>query len=326
MNNPLAFNAFFSLLGVLGLYLLASGLIGLARRPNGDPNVSRFAGRLGGGGRDSIVVSDLPPLAQRALARPMADLGRALFGSDDPGKALSVEDRLRRAGWRYTSVGDFYGSKVAGGVMLFALGALAAAVLGLSPALALLAAGGAGVAGLYTPDLELAKVTEQRRLALFREMAWSLDRIALVLETGQAFEKTVEKLLQIRDEVEWISRGAGGLFTALLRDVAVGVKTRRENVDPLLDDLRATLPLNMPEVDEFLGAVRATLREAQPIAPQLRALGASMRVQLNQRIDKLAQDTEIKVVAITSGIVVPALLVVVGGGALVGLVGLIQGF
>jgi hypothetical protein len=89
----------------------------------------------------------------------------------------------------------------------------------------------------------------------------------------------------------------------------------------MLTDLRARLPDNLPELDEFLVAVQVNLEKSQPIVEQLRMLGRVMRDQLNNRIDDVAQKSELKVVALTSGVIVPSLLIVVGGAAIVGFMG-----
>jgi hypothetical protein len=89
----------------------------------------------------------------------------------------------------------------------------------------------------------------------------------------------------------------------------------------MLNELRTRLPGDLPELDEFLLAVQANLEKRQPIVEQLRALGQNMRDKLNHRIEEIAQKAELKVVALTSGVIVPTLLLVVGGAALLGFIG-----
>ena len=107
---------------------------------------------------------------------------------------------------------------------------------------------------------------------------------------------------------------------ALLRDIAAGLATQRHDVAALLAELRGTLPEDMPELDEFLQAVQINLEKRQPIVDQLRAVARTMRDRLNNRIEETAQKAELKVVALTSGVIVPALLVVVLGAAVLGFV------
>jgi Flp pilus assembly protein TadB len=300
MSHLFLYHVFFGLLVAIGLWMLVSGLAGLFRA---NESHERMASFLGEKGNRQLIISDLPPLAQRLLAQPLADIGFFLFRNQDQ---LSLENRLRRSGWRYKSVGDYYGSKIATAVGFFAIGAVCAVLLGLPPLLVPCVAVGAGLLGLYKPDETLKNVTNERRDALYREMAWTLDRLATVMKTGEALQST---LTRITDENLAVAGGSGGLFIALLRDIAAGMSARRHDIEDMLADLRARLPDNMPELDEFLMAAQVNIEKRQPIVEQLRTLGRVMRDQLNNRIDDVAQKAELKVVAITSGVVVPSLLI-----------------
>lgn len=303
MSQTFYFNVFFAALVAVGLGLLVTAL---------RPRRQRLSRAFRPLEASQVLVSDLPPLAQRLLAQPLTDIGLYLFQRQD---AETVEDQLRRSGWRYTSVGDYYGSKVATAVMLFLGGLLLALVLGASPGWLTALAVGLGALGLQLPDYELKKVITQRREALYREMAWTLDRIAMVMKTGEALEKAIGRV--VNENYAWVGQGSGGLFMALLRDIAAGMSTRRHDVREMLDDLRCRLPDHMPELDEFLVAVHVNLSTQKAIGDQLRALGRVMRDQLNNRIDEVAQRAELQVVALTSGVVVPALLIVVLGAAVI---------
>jgi len=313
MSNLFLYHVFFGLLVAIGLSMLVSGFAGLFRA---NESRERMASFLGEKGNRHLIVSDLPPLAQRLLAQPLVDIGYFLFRNQDQ---VSLENRLRRSGWRYKSVGDYYGSKIATAVGLFAVGSVCAVMLGLPPLLIPCVAAGAGLLGLYKPDETLKNVTNERRDALYREMAWTLDRLATVMKTGEALESTLNRITD--ENLAWVAGGSGGLFIALLRDIAAGMSARRYDIQDMLADLRGRLPDNMPELDEFLLAVQVNIEKRQPIVEQLRTLGRVMRDQLNNRIDDVAQKSELKVVAITSGVVVPSLLIVVGGAAIVGFMG-----
>lgn len=159
MSQTFYFNLFFALLVATGLGLLVTAL---------RPHRQRLSRAFRQPTEGQIYVSDLPPLAQRLLAQPLTDIGLYLFQRQD---ADTVEDQLRRSGWRYTSVGDYYGSKVATAVTFFLGGLLLALVLGASPGWLTAIAVGLGAFGLQLPDYELKKVITHRREALYREMA-----------------------------------------------------------------------------------------------------------------------------------------------------------
>ncbi len=312
MSPTWPYQVFFGLLTAIGAWLLVSGLVGLFHRRT---PATRLQDYFEQAQPSPARVSALPPLAQRLFAQPLVDLGSWLFRSQSH---TALESNLRRSGWRYTSVGDYYGSKIAGSVGLFAAGALAGAALGLNALVILILAAGFGAWGLFLPDLELRRTLTERRDALYREMAWTLDRVAAVMVSGKALEPAINR---VTDEgIAWVGGSGGGLFVAVLRDITSGLSTGRSDVRAMLDDLRGQLPEGIPELDEFLQAVQLNLEKRQPIVEQLRSLGRSMRDQLNNRIDELAQKAELKVVALTAGVIVPSLLIVVLGAAVLGFI------
>lgn len=307
MSTPGLYHVFFGLVVAVGFWLFYSSLIGWSPRRGAGERVEPFLGQRGA---RQLVVTDLPPLAQRFLAQPLTDLGFFLFRNQDQ---ASLDDRLRRSGWRYHSVGDYYGSKIATAVTFFTGGVIVGLVAGFPPLIIALTAAALGGWGLHQPDHELGKLIRERRAALYREMAWTLDRMAMVMKTGEALEPALNRI--VGENFAWVGGGSGGLFVALLRDIAAGMSTRRSDIAEMLDDLRRRLPDQMPELDEFMLAVRVNLEKREPIVEQLRALGRMMRDQLNNRIDEAAQQAELQVVALTSGVIVPALLIVVLGAA-----------
>ncbi len=310
MPDLLPYHVFFGLIAALGAWLL---VVGVWRSTQRHPAVPLVSGP--GLSEPEETVSALPSVVRRRWSRPVSALGRRLIGGRD---ASRLEDRLRRSGWRYGSVGDYYGSKIATAVTFFVAGAVSGLLLGFSPAVLTLLAATTGTWGLFLPDLELRTTLCERREALYREMAWTLDRVALVMRTGEALEPALQRVAG--EPFAWLSGGGGGLFTALLRDIGSGLATQRHDVTALLAELRRSLPEDMPELDEFLQAVQLNLEKRQPIVDQLRALARTMRDRLNNRIEETAQKAELKVVALTSGVIVPALLVVVLGAAILGFV------
>jgi hypothetical protein len=307
MSHLIGYHIFFGVLFAIGLWLLFSALLGpwiRAALPVQMPRLPKHE-------QEAVIVTDLPPLAQRVLAAPLTDLGLAVFGGRSPDR---LEDRLRRSGWRYQSVGDYYGSQMAMMIVLFTTGVVAGVALRFPPLGIAVVAAGLGAVGLYFPENNVCETIKQRREAIYREMAWTVDRVAAVLKTGQALEQSLNRVAG--DDYAWIAGSRGGLFTAVLRDIAAGLATRRSNIGDYLDELRADLPDDLPELDEFLHAVTFNITTRQSIVEQLRALGGSMRNQLNNRIDEVAQKASMQVALIISGIVVPSLMLIVGGVAL----------
>ncbi len=293
----------FALLAVAGAGAFAYGLVGLLAAPKArlEPTAVRA---------QSQRVSDLPEFLQSALGATLIGIGRRLVQA---GSAAAVEDRLRRSGWRYGSLGDYYASKIVNAILYFLVGLMCGGLL-FGASIGALAGIVFAVLGYFRPDEKIAEVTRERHEGIKREMAWTLDRLATVMQTGDALGPSLSRLTD--RNYDWVAGGGGGLFVAVMRDISAGLSQNRSDIGQLVDDIRLTLPPDLPEVDEFLLLVRANLEKRQPVVEQLRALGASMRDELNNKIEELAQKSELRIVMVTSGIIVPMLLIIVGGGVL----------
>ncbi len=293
----------FALLAVVGAGAFAYGLVGLFAAPKArlEPTALRS---------QSQRVSDLPDFLQSALGATLIGIGRRLVQA---GSAAAVEDRLRRSGWRYRSLGDYYASKIVNAILYFLIGLVCGGLL-FGASIGALAGIVFAVLGYFRPDEKIAEVTRERHEGIKREMAWTLDRLATVMQTGDALGPSLSRLTD--RNYDWVAGGGGGLFVAVMRDISAGLSQNRSDIGQLVDDIRLTLPPDLPEVDEFLLLVRANLEKRQPVVEQLRALGASMRDELNNKIEELAQKSELRIVMVTSGVIVPMLLIIVGGGVL----------
>jgi hypothetical protein len=135
-----------------------------------------------------------------------------------------------------------------------------------------------------------------------------LDRLAIMMESGSALTTGVNDLLDI-------AKGRGGLFMAVLRQIANDLKGGSRNPKQIVEYVRGVMP-ELPELDTFLQLMRINLEEGQPIAIQLRTLARSMRDELTNNIERRRQTAELRIVIVTSVVVVPVLLVIVGGPTL----------
>lgn len=290
-----------ALIAALGAWLVLVGVVALLSKPKASLTV-------GPGMAMTYPVSDLPPVAQRLTGGVLHSLGRLTLGRHD---ARKLEALLKRTGWTYQSVGDYHASRIANTILYASAGAFAGYnLIGGNPGLVLGALAFA-VLGYRRPDEKIKDILKKRRDALKREMAWTLDRLAAVMQTGEALGPSLGRLTD--QNYDWVAGGSGGLFIAVLRDISAGLSSGRNDIGELLDEIRATLPEDVAELDEFLQVVRANLEKRQPVVEQLRALSVTMRDDLNNRIEELAQKSELKIVLVTSAVIMPLLLVVVGG-------------
>jgi len=131
------------------------------------------------GQMERVTLLEGRPLLDRLLTPFLTDSGRTLASLT--GRALeNEEDRLRRAGFPYKTVGDYYAAKVLGMIALFVLGAIFIAVVLQSPQMAFVPMV-LGLVGLFLPDWQIRQETKKRASTLQMEMAFTLDRIGLAM-------------------------------------------------------------------------------------------------------------------------------------------------
>lgn len=303
----------------LGLWVLAQGVAGAWRERSTSFKFRQPPRRTGRGGVERVTaLSDLP-LAQRVLSPVLFDLVRLFDGRTDHDR---VVDNLRRSGWLYESPEDYYASTLVLAVVAFACAVLGGVALGAGPEILLIGLAGGGLALVY-PNHRVRRALGERREAIQIEMAWVLDRLAAIMSAGYNLQPALTRL--VGDQYAWLSSGSAGVFTALMRDVSIGLASGRTDYDDFIAEVRATAPRDLPELDEFLQIVLGHLRQGTSATAPLRLLARQLREKRNLTIDVIAQKTELQVSAVGSGVMLISLLGIVIGPALIGLSQLLLG-
>ncbi len=269
-------NLLIAFLGALGFSLLLSAAFFPFERirvaaPVSSSLVDRAAavsGDAAAAPREVTILAD-KPILDRILSPWIVEVTRRV----GPKRKEDIEDRLRRAGFPYQTAADYYGSKLINGFMGFLVG-LVVIVIFRSPALVLIPIGLAAL-GVFSPDQNISDALKKRKELLFAEMAFTLDRLATLNESGMALLSAMQELC-LRP---------GGLFITELRislsKVGVG-KTPREAMEEMLTRL--------PEMDEahtFVEKAMLGVEQARPVASALRAMGH--RMQRKVEADMLAR-------------------------------------
>lgn len=270
MNLVIAF------LGALGFSLLLSAALFPFERlraavPTSNNLVDRAAAISGDAAeapKEVTILAD-KPILDRILSPWIVEVTRRV----GPKQKEDIEDRLRRAGYPYQTAADYYGTKLINGFMGFLVGLIVVIVFR-SPALVFIPIGLAAL-GVFSPDQTISDTLKKRRELLFAEMAFTLDRLATLNESGMALLAGMQELC---------SR-PGGLFITELRislsKVGVG-RTPREAMEEMLTRL--------PEMDEahtFVEKAMLGVEQARPVASALRAMGH--RMQRKVEADMLAR-------------------------------------
>jgi tight adherence protein C len=253
--------------------------------------------------RAQIAEDDLP-----LLWRAVAFLGWAmphLMTSED------LEWDLMQAGYRRRGArGVYAGAKV----LLAVLGASGLLLLGaslhLAPGQPLLLALGAGIVGLFTPNLWVAYRQSVRREEIRLALPDALDLMVICVEAGQGLNAAI---LKVGREVERHSPVLSEELQLLNQEVRVG-----------LDRSQALRNFALRTGVEEARALAAVLiqsdRLGTSIAKALRVHAQSLRTRRRQRAEEAARKTAVKLVFPLVLCIFPELLVVILAPAMIQLV------
>ena len=278
----------------------------------------RMARRLGLAsgdlGRARMEVS----LAQRSanikglLGRVFAALGGLLpLGEDDRRK---ISTALHRAGFRSANTTTVVlGAKAA--ALLLGLVAGLAAVPPLLPGLigwgaGLISGSLFGVVLNLLPELVVARMAAVRSRKIHAGLADAFDLLIVCLESGLTFERalqrTVADLKSFRPELASELR-----FVSL--DMSVHGRTREDALGRLASQLDSR------DFRDFATTVAQSERHGTPLADSLRKLAASVRVQVVAAMQAKVARLPVLLMLPTLAFVLPGIIVIVGGPAIVNL-------
>lgn len=223
---------------------------------------------------------DPPPLLWR-LGWPLIDLVAHQFGRL-PGDA--AQERCRRqlalAGLDFTMRPEQF---LAGRIVAAAIGAATATALALMVATAWLpAAFAGGLLGAILPAAALRDRIARRRAQTLRQLAFTLDLIALAVEGGLHLPAAIAQAVErgpagaLRDELE-----------RALRDVKAG-RPRNEALRQVAERL------DLPAVTSMVASLRGAERQGADLAPTLRAQAEQRRSERFLRAEKQAAEAPVK--------------------------------
>jgi len=287
-------NLLIAVVGAVGALLVFSGLSGLVRP-------GRRQGDLWEG-EDPFRMQSLQarPLLDRLLGPVASEAARllaGLLGSRERDEQLLVQAGRPKP---FVSLGDFYGWKVLMAVGLFLMGSFVAALVG-APFL-LFAALGLGVFGLYLPDLSLRKDARKRQEAFKLEMAFTLDRLAMLIQAGESIERALRHIA---------ARG-GGYFVREMRRV-VDLLNTRLGLEEALQDVVVRFPLEAYE--EFVSAVLMSRERGMGLYQVLGALSQNMQSEMENDLLAKGSSSTLPMV-LGMGVALLGIVVVIGGPAL----------
>ena len=160
----------------------------------------------------------------------------------------------------------------------------------------------------HLPELALWGRAQERQEAITRQLPDVLDQMTIAVEAGLGFDAALARAA---------STGKGALAEELVRtvhDIAAG-RPRRDAYAAL------AARTQVPDLRRFVGAVNQADTYGVPIADVLRVQADEARAKRRQRAEEQAMKVPVKVVFPLIVCILPALLIVVVGPALLELFG-----
>ncbi|MPQ97584.1 type II secretion system F family protein [Modestobacter sp. I12A-02628] len=161
--------------------------------------------------------------------------------------------------------------------------------------------------GVYhLPELVLSARGKDRQQKIARQLPDVLDQMVISVAAGLGFEAALSRAA---------ANGTGPLaeeLTRTVQDISVG-RPRREAYEALV---RRS---HVPDVQRFVGAVNQADAYGVSISDVLRVQAEEMRVKRRQRAEEAAMKVPVKVTFPLMVCILPALLIVVVGPAVMGL-------
>lgn len=249
------------------------------------------------------------PFTQRVLApfaQRLVGLGRRLVRAD---AAERLQHRLdvagNPAGW---DVGRLLGAKALCLFGLAAAGLLYSRILDLSLMGSVALTLAAGLVGFVVPNLLLFNAGQKREQQMQRTLPDAFDLMTVSVEAGLGFDAAVAK-------VATNTRGPLAMeFARLLQELQIG--TGRADAMRALAG-RTTLA----DLKSFSLAIVQAEQLGAPLGRVLRVQSREIRVKRRQRAEEQAQKVPVKIMVPLVLFVLPCLLIVVAGPAMVNMVG-----
>ena len=269
-----------SLAAVRGMQAIPPELGGELNRPFNERVTSPLASRL------TAVGRRITPSGQAERVRRLLDL------AGNP------------AGW---DVDRVLALKALGSVIGFAVGLTLPLLLGWKFGWFVVAVVGLTALGYFAPDLLLNQRATERGERLRRDLPDALDMLTISVEAGQSFDAALSE----------VARNTEGPlaeeFFRVLQEMQLG-RSRSEAIRDLGE--RA----DMDEMKSFAGAMVQADTFGIPIAEVLRIQAHELRLKRTQRAEEAAQKVPVKILFPLIFCILPVLLIVVVGPAIISVI------
>jgi len=247
----------------------------------------------------ALTLDDNAPILDRLFGRTLHDAAKwiaKLLGSQERDAAL-----LLQAGYPspFNTLGDFYAWKIILSVGFFVLTLFIIIYMGkpgwLPVSLAM------GVYGLFMPDLNLKGKIKERQEGFEIEMAFTMDRLAMLVQAGESIERSLRH----------IAAGGGSYFIMEMRNVADLLNTRIP-LSEALEDVIPRFPLESYE--SLVSAIMMSIERGTGLHKVLNTLSKNMQSQQENTLLAKGKSSTIPMV-LGMGLSLIAIFLAIGGPA-----------
>lgn len=167
----------------------------------------------------------------------------------------------------------------------------------------LLSAGALFLLGFMGLDLNINSKGSDRQKLIQRELPDLLDQITISVEAGLGFDAALDR----------VSKDSGGMLAQeigrVLQDIQLGVN-REDALENLLERTEA------PDLKQFVVALNQASKLGMPLGKILRVQASELRARRKARAEEMAYKLGVKLSFPTVTCILPALLIVVMGPAI----------
>ncbi len=163
---------------------------------------------------------------------------------------------------------------------------------------------GSGLLGYFMPDLWLRGKVSSRKIEIQRALPDALDLLTVSVEAGLGFDMALSKV------VEKLKGPLADEFGQVLHEVRMG-KPRRDAMKAL------AVRVDSPDVSQFIAALVQADKLGVSLANVLRVQSDQMRLRRRQRAEQTAMRAPLKMSFVLVFFVLPALMIVLLGPAVI---------
>lgn len=276
-----------------------------------DPTRQRLQS-LGTGAADEIEDARSPSIwrrAMRRLAEWVAPLNRLQAADEDDQHVVDLRQKLLHAGLRdHDGPQTFRGVKIGLALLLLLVLFLVLLLMGHAVSMhGLILMGWAAALGYVLPDAVLRSMIERRQREVFEHFPELLDLIIVCVEAGLGVEAA---MMRVTDEMRARS-------TVLAEELQLMNLELNAGVDRITAFRNLAQRTGVEDINSFVTILSQSERFGTSIVSALRTQSDWLRMRRRQRIEELANKMPVKLVLPTAFFILPALLIVIVGPALV---------